>query len=79
MKKALLLLLFTGISLIANSQISSVFSDEFPDSAKTRIALTGDFGINSNAITAKFFSKFYTGGYIDNDLKNGVLEVDNSC
>ncbi|MGZ4060234.1 MAG: DUF5723 family protein, partial [Bacteroidia bacterium] len=74
MKKIFILLFFVGLHIVSKSQIAAVFSDEFPDSAKTRIGLAGNFGINSNAITAKFFETFYKGGYIDNDLKNSVLE-----
>jgi hypothetical protein len=73
-KKILLLLVFIGIQQAAQSQISAIFSDVFPDSAKTRIGLVGDFSLNSNAITAEFFSKFYKGGYIDADMKGRVLD-----
>ena len=72
--KKILLLLFIGLQLRSTAQITAVFSDVFPDAAKTRIGLVGDFDINSNSITSKFFSKFYKGGYIDSDLKKQVLD-----
>ncbi|MCX6295686.1 MAG: DUF5723 family protein [Bacteroidetes bacterium] len=55
------------------AQISAIFSDEFPDSSKTRVGLIGDFGINSTALTSQFISKFYNGGFINTELKNQVL------
>jgi Family of unknown function (DUF5723) len=73
LKKIIFLLLFTGIQYTSTAQIAAIFADEFPDSAKTRIGITGDFSFNSNALTAAFTSKFYKGGYIDTDLKNSVL------
>ena len=72
--KKILLLLIIGLQLRSTAQITAVFSDVFPDAAKTRIGLVGDFDINSNSITSKFFSKFYKGGYIDSDLKKQVLD-----
>ncbi len=54
--------------------MSIIFSDEFPDSAKYRVGIAGDFGINSNCLTVDFFNKFYNGGYVDNELKNVVLD-----
>ena len=57
--KKILLLLIIGLQLRSTAQITAVFSDVFPDAAKTRIGLVGDFDINSNSITSKFFSKFY--------------------
>ena len=74
MKKINLILFLIALQFTATAQISAVFSDIFPDSAKIRVGLVGDFELNSNAITAKFFSKFYNGGYISSDLKNQVLD-----
>jgi hypothetical protein len=55
------------------AQIPTIFADDFPDSARTRVGLVGEYGINSNAITNKFITKFYNGGYIDIDKKDDVL------
>jgi hypothetical protein len=56
------------------SQISLIHSDLFPDSAKTRIGIQGNYELNANALTTEFISKFYRGGYIDKDMKDAVLE-----
>jgi len=37
-----------------------------------RIELSGNYAINSNAITASFYEHFYNGGFIDNGLKDQV-------
>lgn len=60
-------------TLQAQAQIASIFADEFPDSAKTRIGIGGDYALGSNNLTNAFLMKFYKGGYIDNSLKNEVL------
>lgn len=74
MKKILFLLFILINQFTSEAQIAAIFSDEFPDSARTRIGLVGDYGINSNAFTTAFVSKFYKGGYIDAELKNDVLK-----
>lgn len=73
MKKTVFILFIFFAQLNADAQISAVFSDEFPDSSKTRIGLAGDFGVNSTSLTAEFISKFYRGGYINVGLKDQVL------
>ena len=60
-------------SLQAQAQVASIFADEFPDSAKTRIGIGGDYALGSNNLTNAFLMKFYKGGFIDNTLKNEVL------
>lgn len=74
MKKILIISVFVLSAISVHSQIAAIFSDEFPDSAKTRVGITGDFDVNSTSLTAAFISKFYKGGFIDTDLKNNVLE-----
>lgn len=56
------------------AQIPLIFDDNFPDSAKTKIGIAVDAQLNSNSLSADFISKFYKGGYISNELKDGVLE-----
>ncbi len=56
------------------AQIPLIYSDTFPDSASMRVGMGGEYGLNANAFTTKFISKFYSGGYIDNNLKNEVLD-----
>lgn len=73
MKKIVFIFFFISISHIASAQIASIFAEELLDSSKTRIAIGGDYDLNSTAFTTKFVTKFYTGGYIDTDLKNSVL------
>lgn len=65
-------LLVSGI--LSKAQISAIFTDEFPDSTRTRIGLTGDAGINATAFTSEVISKFYKGGYIDSTMKESVLK-----
>lgn len=74
MKKFISILFIFVISSGLQAQIAAIFSDEFPDSAKTRIGIGADYDLNSNALTTAFISKFYKGGYIDADLKNSVLD-----
>lgn len=73
MRKIFFILFILSINNISKAQIASIFAEEFLDSAKTRIGIGGDYDLNSNAFTTSFLSKFYTGGYIDTDLKNSVL------
>lgn len=74
MKKLFALFLFGTIQLSLSAQMSVIFADEFPDSARTRIGINGNYELNANALTGKFLSKFYKGGFIDTDLKNSVLK-----
>jgi hypothetical protein len=60
-------------SFHTNAQIASIFADEFPDSAKTRIGVNIEYALGSNNLTNEFIGKFYKGGYIDAGLKNEVL------
>ena len=73
MKRVSILLLIVLYSFAASAQIATIFGDEFKDGHTTQIGITGDYDINSNAITNQFTEKFYTGGHINNDLKNSVL------
>ncbi|MGQ0829189.1 MAG: hypothetical protein ACT4ON_12445 [Bacteroidota bacterium] len=72
MKKVLIILIGL-VSLHAKAQMLNIFADEFPDSAKLRIGIVTEYGLNSNAFTNQFVTQFYKGGYIDTDLKNEVL------
>jgi len=67
---SLFLLVF---SFRSDAQIASIFADEFPDSASTRIGVNADYAIGSNCLTNEFMGKFYKGGFIDEKLKNEVL------
>lgn len=73
MKKLFALFLFGVLPIGLSAQMQVIFADEFPDSARTRIGINGGYELNSNALTGKFLSKFYKGGFIDTDLKNSVL------
>jgi len=72
-KKFLIVFFIISLNFFAKAQIASIFADEILDSAKTRVGIGGDYDLNSTAFTTSFLTKFYTGGYIDNDLKNSVL------
>ncbi len=61
------------VQFASKGQISTILANEFEDSAKTRVGIIGEYSLNSNALTTKFISKFYTGGHLDTDLKNSVL------
>jgi hypothetical protein len=74
LKRYLFIFSFFLLRLSAQSQITAVFADEFPDSSRTRIGITGDYGINSNALTGEFVSAFYKGGFIDKGMKDRVLD-----
>ncbi len=41
---------------------------------KESINLNSEYEINSNALTNEFLSRFYRGGYINNDMKDRVLK-----
>ena len=71
--KKLVILLFISFNYIAKSQIATIFADDFVDSSKISIGIIGGYNLNSNALTNSFMTKFYTGGYINSDLKNSVL------
>lgn len=73
-KKIFSILFITFIHLISQAQIATIYVEEFLDSSKTRIGISADYDLNSNAFTNAFISKFYKGGYIDTDLKNSVLK-----
>lgn len=73
MKAKLFFYFFITLCFNTNAQIASFFADEFPDSAKTRIGVNADYNVGSNNLTNEFVSKFYKGGYIDEQLKNEVL------
>jgi len=73
LKKILFILAILSAPMLADAQISAIFSDEFPDSTKTRVGLTADYGLNATALTSQFVSKFYKGGFIDKGLKDQVL------
>jgi hypothetical protein len=73
-KKFFIIQFVTFIFYSANAQIANIFADQFPDSAKTRVGIVGDYDLNSNSLTNAFLTKFYTGGYINDDLKNSVLD-----
>lgn len=74
MKKLFILIFIISVNYISKAQIATIFADDFIDSAKTRIGIVGDYDLNSNAFTTTFLTKFYTGGFIDTDLKNSVLD-----
>lgn len=69
----LLIIFILFVTFSAKAQITAIFADEFPDSAKVRTGISADYSLNSSAFTNYFISKFYKGGYIDTDLKNLVL------
>lgn len=71
--KKILLLFFTFLLLKSEAQITAIFADEFPDSAKARIGITADYDLGSNNLTNEFSSIYYRGGYINNALKDEVL------
>jgi hypothetical protein len=72
-KKLIFILFVLFIHSFAQAQLAAIYADDFPKQAKGRIAITGDYDLNSNTITNSLLTKFYTGGYIDANLKNSVL------
>lgn len=74
MRKLFSILFITLVTATSEAQIVTIFADEFEDSPNMHFGIIGDYDINSNAITNAFTKRFYTGGYIDNDLKNSVLK-----
>lgn len=75
MKKFTIILIVAALSQYTlKAQIGAIFSDDFPEFSTARIGITGEYDLNSNALPNSFISKFYTGGYIDESLKNNVLE-----
>lgn len=73
MRTKFILLFLIAFSFHSYSQIASIFSDAFPDSASTRVGVKADYDIGSNNITNAFLGKFYKGGFIDKELKDEVL------
>lgn len=73
MRAKIIFIFLLGLSFRADAQLSSIFADEFPDSASARTGINIDYAIGSNNLTNEFTGKFYKGGYIDAGLKNEVL------
>ena len=73
MRKHLILLLIFIYNFKTEAQLPTIFSKETSDSSHLHIGVIGDAGFNSSALTTHFISKFYTGSYIDQDTKDGVL------
>jgi hypothetical protein len=73
LKRVYIILLFTFYTFATHAQIATIFGNEFKDGLTTHIGISGDYDINSNALTNQFTHKFYTGGYINEGLKNLVL------
>lgn len=73
MRAKIIFLFILGSYFRADAQLSSIFADEFPDSASVRTGITADYAIGSNNLTNEFIGKFYKGGYIDAGLKDEVL------
>ncbi len=73
MKYLFIILFITSFTFASSAQIATIFAYEFEDSPDMHIGIIGDYDINSNAITNAFTKKFYTGGYINQELKNSVL------
>jgi hypothetical protein len=69
-----IIILFISIAAIVKAQIPVIYSQEFNDTAKLKVGFVADYSLNSNSFTSTFISKFYNGGYINNDLKNQVLD-----
>lgn len=74
MKKISYLFLFVLTYINAPAQISAIFQNTISDSTKVRIGVQGDYNLNATSLTNSFMTKFYTGGFIDSDLKNTVLD-----
>jgi hypothetical protein len=73
-KKSFLILFISSLSQLLLAQIPTIYSTTFPDSSSISTGIIGEYGINANAFTTQFLSKFYSGGYIDSNLKNQVLD-----
>lgn len=67
-------MLFVLTYINAPAQISAIFQNNISDSTKVRIGFLGDYNLNATSLTNSFMTKFYTGGFIDSDLKNAVLD-----
>ena len=55
------------------AQLSAVLTDEYALEKKASVGITADYFINANSLTTQFINKFYTGGHINEQLKNQVL------
>lgn len=73
MKKIFVILFIASLSSTTMAQVETFFNDDFSTSSNYQFGIIADYDINSNAITNAFTNKFYTGGYIDYDLKRSVL------
>jgi hypothetical protein len=56
------------------AQIPLIYSTDFPDSSRISIGLQAGYELNASALTTKFLTKFYRGGYIDREMKDEVLD-----
>jgi len=72
-KKLIILLTVITFSSSIVAQINVIFSDDFTDSVlHNQIGVWADGSYNSNCISNEFVNKFYKGGYISNELKDGI-------
>ncbi len=71
MKQSLLFVLF-----FISSQVFSQFNSEFLKYSDYRehVSAYADVEFNSNCITNRFLQRFYFGGYIDSNMKQGVSD-----
>lgn len=74
MKKLFTIFIITLSGLTAKGQVESFFVSEFDSPERTSVGILSNYDIKSNNITSAFSNKFITGGFIDDELKNSVLD-----
>jgi hypothetical protein len=73
-KRLIVIVFIVLVKSSLNAQIDAIFSDNFPSEATTRVGIVADYDFNSNVLTNTLISKFYTGGFIDDNLKASSYE-----
>lgn len=74
MKKLIAILFTLFIGSASYAQIEDFFVADFVSPEKTSVGVFSNFDLNASSITATFSNKFITGGFIDAELKNSVLD-----
>ena len=74
MKRLICILVISFCFNNVNGQIEDFFSNDFNYYSNNATGAFGNYDLNSNSIINQFANKFYTGGYINDELKLAVLK-----
>jgi hypothetical protein len=73
-KRFIVIVFIVLVKSSLNAQLDAIFSDNFPSEATTRVGVVANYDFNSNVLTNNLLSKFYTGGFIDENMKSSAYD-----